>query len=223
MFLKEEQEEYDMHVSKKKVAGITLLVLALLATIGGAYALYTGTATQKQNTFSISAGKSDDTDAGEILEPNWVAANAADLQPNMQHIAKDPSLKSKVEYEAWVFMRLEIPVLTGRKSGDTTDQIYEAVAIDDLNTTDWELIKSTPSTTAGTNSVYIYGYKTPLAAKVESSKLFTSFSIPNFTQVNESSTGSGKYTDSIDVSASMISTDGTLTLTTAAQQLGILP
>ena len=53
MFFKEEQEEYDMHVSKKKVAGVTLLVLALLATIGGAYAVYTLSANDLQRIEGI--------------------------------------------------------------------------------------------------------------------------------------------------------------------------
>ena len=203
---------------KKKII-FAVLAIMLLATIGGAYALYTGTASKQENTFSIAAGSSDDSSAGTIEEPHWDETNATDLQPNNQNIPKDPKLKSNVDYKAWVFIKVEIPVLSGRKDGDTVDTVYDAVTIDDYDLANWKLIKKTESHTLGTNSVYIYGYKTELAAKASTTPLFTSFSVPNFTKVNE--TAGGKFTDSIDVSGAMISSDGTLTLDTAAAQLGL--
>ena len=203
---------------KKKII-FAVLAIMLLATIGGAYALYTGTASKQRILLVLQTGSSDDSSAGTIEEPHWDETKATDLQPNNQHIPKDPKLKSNVDYKAWVFIKVEIPVLSGRMDADTTDKVYDAVTIDDYDTTNWELIKQTKSTTLGTNSVYIYGYKTELAAKASTTPLFTSFSVPNFTKVNE--TAGGKFTDSIDVSGAMISSDGTLTLDTAAAQLGL--
>lgn len=193
---------------------VTMLTAALaMSVIGGAYSYYSGTAKQVQNNFNIVAGQANQIDnAGTVQEPNWNQEKAKDLQPG-QTVKKDPKVTSNVDYESWVFMKVEVPTLTAQKSGDTTDKVYDAVTFS--KNSGWTEIKSTPSTKAGTNSVYIYGYDTKLAAHGTTTTLFDSFTVQDFTKV------AAGLTDSIDISASLIQTTGNATLDAAAQALNL--
>ena len=76
------------------------------------------------------------------------------------------------------------------------------------------MIKSEKSDTAGTDSQYTYGYKDKVAAKGETSALFTEFTVPDFTKTEA-------LKDSIDISGRMIQTEGYATLAEAAAALGL--
>lgn len=192
---------------------VTMLTAALaMSVIGGAYSYYSGTAKQVQNTFNIVAGQKDQANAGTIVELNWNQEKAKDLQPG-QTVKKDPKVTSNVDYESWVFMKVEVPTLTAQKSGDTTDKVYDAVTFS--KNSGWTEIKSTPSTKAGTNSVYIYGYDTKLAAHDTTTTLFDSFTVQDFTKV------ATPLSDSIDISGTFIQTTGNATLDDAAQALNL--
>ena len=194
---------------------VTMLTAALaMSVIGGAYSYYSGTAKQVQNNFNIVAGQVNQKDnAGTVQEPNWNADNAKDLQPG-QVVSKDPSLTSNVAYESWAFATVEIPTITAQKNGDTADQVYDAV-IPNFDTTNWTLIKSSVSKKAGTNSVYVYGFKKKLPAGGATGTLFTNFTVQNFTKVATA------LSDSIDISGTFIQTTGNATLDAAAQALNL--
>lgn len=200
-------------MKKSNKVKITLATAALMiGVIGGAYSYYSGTAATKENTFNIVAGSKDQTDAGTIEEPNWNPEDAKDLQPG-QVVTKDPKIQSNVDYESWVFMKVEVPTLTAQKEGDADDKVYDAVTF--TKNDGWTEIKSVPSTVAGTNSVYIYGYDTKLAAHGTTTTLFDSFTVQDFTKV---ATG---LTDSIDVSGTLIQTTGYETQDAAATALNL--
>ena len=194
---------------------VTMLTAALaMSVIGGAYSYYSGTAKQVQNSFNIVAGQVNQIDnAGTVLEPNWNANNAKDLQPG-QVVSKDPSLKSNVAYESWAFATVEIPTITAQKNGDTADKVYDAV-IPNFDTTNWTLIKSSVSKKAGTNSVYVYGFKKKLPKGGTTGTLFTNFTVQDFTKV------ATPLSDSIDISGTFIQTTGNTTLDAAAQALNL--
>lgn len=194
---------------------VTMLTAALaMSVIGGAYSYYSGTAKQVQNNFNIVAGQANQKDnAGTVQEPNWNADNAKDLQPG-QVVSKDPSLKSNVAYESWAFATVEIPTITAQKNGDTADKVYDAV-IPNFDTTNWTLIKSSVSKKAGTNSVYVYGFKKKLPKGGTTGTLFTNFTVQDFTKV------ATPLSDSIDISGTFIQTTGNTTLDAAAQALNL--
>lgn len=194
---------------------VTMLTAALaMSVIGGAYSYYSGTAKQVQNNFNIVAGQMNQKDdAGTVQEPNWNADNAKDLQPG-QVVSKDPSLKSNVAYESWAFATVEIPTITAQKNGDTADKVYDAV-IPNFDTTNWTLIKSSVSKKAGTNSVYVYGFKKKLPKGGTTGTLFTNFTVQDFTKV------ATPLSNSIDISGTFIQTTGNATLDAAAQALNL--
>ena len=194
---------------------VTMLTAALaMGVIGGAYSYYSGTAKQVQNNFNIVAGQMNQKDdAGTVQEPNWNADNAKDIQPG-QVVSKDPSLKSNVAYESWAFATVEIPTITAQKNGDTADKVYDAV-IPNFDTTNWTLIKSSVSKKAGTNSVYVYGFKKKLPKGGTTGTLFTNFTVQDFTKV------ATPLSDSIDISGTFIQTTGNATLDAAAQALNL--
>ena len=202
-----------MGFSKKTKAAV-LAGAMTLGVVSGAYAYFSGTAETKSNVFNIVSGQSDQVDtAGTILEPGWNPANAVDLEPG-QEVTKDPSLKSNVEYQSWVFLQVEIPAVTAQKKGDLSDQVYDAVVLNGIDGSKWEKIKEAVSEEPGTDSVYIYGLKNPLDAGAETPKLFTSFTVQDFTK-------SEAVSDSVNVSGRMIQTTGQPTLNAAAATLGI--
>ena len=190
-----------MGFSKKTKAAV-LAGAMTLGAVSGAYAYFSGTAETKSNVFNIVAGQSDQKDtAGTILEPG-------------QEVTKDPSLKSNVEYQSWAFLQVEIPAVTAQKKGDLSDQVYDAVVLNGIDGAKWEKIREDISGEPGTDSVYIYGLKDPLAPGAETPKLFTSFTVQDFTKLEAVS-------DSVNVSGSLIQTTGQPTLDAAAATLGL--
>ena len=109
---------------------------------------------------------------------------------------------------------MEIPAVTAQKKGDLSDQVYDAVVLNGIDGSKWEKIKEAVSEEPGTDSVYIYGLKNPLDAGAETPKLFTSFTVQDFTK-------SEAVSDSVNVSGRMIQTTGQPTLNAAAATLGI--
>lgn len=207
------RKEIFMGFSKKTKAAV-LAGAMTLGAVSGAYAYFSGTAETKSNVFNIVAGRSDQKDtAGTILEPGWNPANAVDLEPG-QEVTKDPSLKSNVEYQSWAFLQVEIPAVTAQKKGDLSDQVYDAVVLNGIDGAKWEKIREDISGEPGTDSVYIYGLKDPLAPGAETPKLFTSFTVQDFTKLEAVS-------DSVNVSGSLIQTTGQPTLDAAAATLGL--
>ena len=100
------------------------------------------------------------------------------------------------------------------KKGDLSDQVYDAVVLNGIDGAKWEKIREDISGEPGTDSVYIYGLKDPLAPGAETPKLFTSFTVQDFTKLEAVS-------DSVNVSGSLIQTTGQPTLDAAAATLGL--
>ena len=96
-----------------------------------------------------------------ILE-NFNAGAAIGLKPG-DVVAENPSIISYVNYSTYGYIRVKIPTISACKDGDNgVEHVYDLFT-PDWNTTDWVLVRSTISKTAGTPSEYIWRYKTPLA------------------------------------------------------------
>ena len=183
---------------------------AMALSVFGAYSAFTSVTDTKVNTFNIVAGE-DGAQAGTIVEPNWDEENAKDMLPK-KTVAKDPKVVSDAAYETWVFLTVEVPAFQATLNG--TADVYDAVIPNFNADGKWTLVKSEKSSTAGTNSCYTYGYKDKVAAKGETTSLFTEFTVPDFTKTEALS-------DSIDISGRMIQTEGYATLAEAAAALGL--
>ena len=192
----------------KVKAGVIAGAMAL--SVLGAYSAFTSVTDTKVNTFNIVAGE-DGAQAGTIVEPNWDEENAKNMLPR-KTVAKDPKVVSDAEYETWVFLTVEVPTFEATLNG--TADVYDAVMPNFNTDGKWTLIKSEKSSTAGADSRYIYGYKDKVAAKGETSSLFTEFTVPDFSKTEALS-------NSIDISGRMIQTEGYVTLAEAAEALGL--
>lgn len=210
-----------MKISNKIKAGIVAGALAL--SVLGAYAYFSAITEVKNNEFSIVAGEKDKNVTGAIVETEWdreVAADpnyAKELQPG-ETITKDPAVKNVTEYDAWVFVTVKVPALNARKESDVEDKVYDAVVPefkDDGHGGKWKLIKSTVSTSAGTDSEYTYGYTDIVESGATTETLFDTFTVQDFTKVDSA------LEDSIDISGKMIQSVGYEDLDSAATALGL--
>lgn len=180
--------------NKKKKVAIAAAALALVGLIGvgGAYAYFSGQSKVVENQFSYVAGEQDKDGIITIVEPEWNPEDAKDLEPAEQ-LTKDPYVHSDAEYEAFVAMKVVMPKIDGEvaEGVDTTEAFINL----DWNTTDYTLLAKEDTADA---VVYYYGYNTKLAAKSDTSKLFTTMEFNKFTKIAEAGS------DSVDVSAAVI-------------------
>lgn len=176
---------------KKKLLAITG-VIGAICLVGGAYALFSGTAETKQNTFSIVPGQEQEVGAVEIIEPNWDASNAVNLEPG-QLVAKDPYAKSKADYESYIVIAVTIPKVSGKVG--TTDGKYETFSLVGLDTSNFELLDTDVN---DARAIYYYGYKSVVTAKGQTTPLFTKIQVTNFSLL------SSKVEGTVDVDAYMI-------------------
>ena len=202
-----------MKLNKKNAVVLTGLLGA--ATIAGTVAYYSGFTQTEENQFTIVAGEKNQSGAGTIEEPSWNPDDATDLQPNAT-VPKDPSIKSNLEYDAWAFIKVEMPTVSAQVEGDNADKVYDAFDYI-YNSNDWILIStenSGKSDTAGTDSVYIYAYKNPLAAGGQTTTLFDEMTVPDYTKLLNGLEGS------VDITGYLIQTEGFASYTDAAKELG---
>ena len=179
-----------MQNKKKKVAiAAAALLCAGVIGVGGAYAYFSGQSEVVENQFTYVAGEQDKEGIVQIVEPDWNPENAKNLEPG-ETLAKDPYVHSDAEYESWVAMKVVIPKVNG-DAPDTTEAFINL----DWNTTDYTLLATEDNADA---VVYYYGYNTKLAAKADTSKLFTTMEFNKFTKIVEAGSGS------VDVSAAVI-------------------
>ena len=192
-------------------------ILACGGAVGGAYALYTGYSETTENQFTIKAGKLDETNSdkvGVIEEDLWDKTNAEDMMPN-QEVAKNPKFISNAEYEAWCIMKVAVPAETMKIGGEETASVYDMVSLEGLDTTNWTLLKEQKSDTAGTDSVYYYGYNTTISKGESTSELFTSIKVPDISELESN------VSDTVDVSAQIVQAEGYETIAEAFAVLGI--
>ena len=159
-----------MKLSRKNA--IIAAGLLSASALTGTMAYYSGYTTKKANEFTIVAGKKNQDDAGEILEPNWNPDNAENLQPNGS-FPKDPQLKSNIKYDAWAFIKIEMPTIKAQIEGENEEDIHDCFNYE-INE-DWVLIHSEntgKSDSLSKDSVYVYAYTRPLPPGETTTPLF---------------------------------------------------
>ena len=158
---------------EKRKTIMAAIVLLLIFFIGGAIAYFTDTKTVT-NTFTIGNVEI------EVLETNWVAANAQNLMPG-QTVSKNPKIHNKsTTNSAYVFMKVVAPCSTGENDtqGNPTPvrELFPYTA-----NSGWYLMTASPACSSGTiERLYAYGTNsamTELAANGNTPTLFDSVTL----------------------------------------------
>ena len=196
----------------KYFMGVTMPILAAVCgiclTAGGVYAFFSGKAETVNNRFEIAAGSMNEDGAISIEEPLWDVTDedgdgipdaAQNLQPGSV-VNKNPSVKSRVEYDGWVVMRVTMPkTLAALEKGQTPakTEVFDLIS---LNETDFVLLDSV--TDGEDFSQYYYGYKRILKAGASTEDLFGKIRVKDFAVVKEAFAGSvdidAKITQAVD-------------------------
>lgn len=114
--------------AKKKMIAGAFTGLALIICAGGAYALFSARAAQKNNAFSIVVGEKDQDGGIEIIEPKWNPDDPEhkDMEPG-QITTKDPYVQSNVAYDGWIVIKVSVPKVLSKMEKDDPLSYIEAV------------------------------------------------------------------------------------------------
>ena len=203
-------------MKKKQKALIAGGILSCLL-IGGTVALsaYSGRTDKIENTFNLVEGQKDQNGAETILEPTWDSTGnvtaAAGLTPN-QIVPKDHYIRSNVDWAAWAFMKVEVPVFT-----EAPNAGKETATLLNLNADGkWTLISDI---TSGDTRTLIYGYNEILpgnnSTKAEEDRAKTSSLFDSF-QIADGISLDNAYTWSIKVTGTLVQFQGYENITDAA-------
>lgn len=180
---------------KKNTMLISAAVLSMALGITGAYAYYTAQTKTVENTFNIVAGGGESGDAVGTVEEVFDPISAKDLEPRAT-FKKDVKIDSNVDYSSHAYLFVTVPNINARLKDQTAKEYQDAVTLD-INTLNWELVKSTKGD-GSTPSKYLYRYKSVLAADAATESLFTTATVPDFVECEA-------LAGTIDVTGYMIS------------------
>lgn len=196
-----------MFMKKKKLLIAAGLLLGMLSLSGLALSSYSGKTDTVENTIFLVQGEKNQENAGAILEPGWDASGgpiaAAGLALN-QMVQKDPYIRSDVDWPAWAFIKVEIPILT-----EAPNTGKEAVSLLNLNADNkWTLISDVSTEETRT---LIYGYNEILpggnSEKSEDERAKTSFLFDSF-QVAGDISLTEPYQGHIRITGKLMQSDG---------------
>lgn len=153
-----------MKKKSKKILAIIVAAFAIIIT-GGVIAYLTDTDTAT-NTFTVGAVSID------LTEDNWNATNAQNVVPG-QVIAKDPKIANTGSNSAYVYLKVEEPVVNLSAGG--TGPLFTYTA----NTTNWTQLSTS---TSGSTKTTVYYYKTALASGSTTQALFNNVTVAGFDQ-----------------------------------------
>lgn len=152
-----------MKKKTKKIVAIIVAALAIIVT-GGVIAYLTDTDTAT-NTFTIGAVSID------LTEDNWNATNAQNVVPG-QVINKDPAIDNTGSNSAYVYIKVEEPIVNMRAGGTGPLLTYS------INT-GWTQLKTS---TSGATKTTVFYYNTALAAGNNTPSLFNNVTVAEFDQ-----------------------------------------
>ena len=131
---------------KRKLTIALLTVAVSLSTCFSVYpvlaqaAVITGTSAKKQNLLSNSQCI--------VYEPHYNADDSQNLTPGTT-FSKDPYIQSSAKYDAYCFVRVEIPTANftlddgSSVATDTVKMLYNGK--EGINTSEWKTVKEIPS------------------------------------------------------------------------------
>ena len=152
-----------MKKKSKKIIAIIIAALAIIIT-GGVIAYLTDTDTAT-NTFTIGAVSID------LTEDNWNATNAQNVVPG-QVINKDPAVDNTGSNAAYVYIKIEEPVVAQSAGGTAPLVTY-------TTNTGWTQLSTN---TSGSTKTTVYYYTTALASGASTTALFNNVTVSNFDQ-----------------------------------------
>ncbi len=191
-------------------------------------------------------GEPDDLNGDGIIDDNdkpdtngdGIYDSAEDLEPG-QKVLKNPSVVSNVNYESWVIMRVNVPVVTGRRSDETSCTRHDSVILCKNGIS--EQSEPEPGYKLGddavllskyqqdSQTVYYYGFLEPLESKDkenhETATLFDYFRVQDFSEVEVNNSDGRTATptgEGLDISAAMIQTANIKDIYEAGKELGVL-
>lgn len=162
--------------NKKKIA-IMSAALAGVAMVGGVFAYFTDTESAT-NTFTLGEIEID------LLEENWVEANATNLVP-MQTIAKDPVVKNVGTNDAFVFLKVEVPyanVITANAEGVKQAKADTELFNYTIDSANWIEVGAPTKANGVVTHIYAYakdGVMQTVTKDASTSALFSSVTVAN--------------------------------------------
>ena len=155
-----------MKKKRKNMVIIIISIVIVLLITGGIYAYLTDT-DQKTNVFTQGSVKI------SITEPNWNQTNGQDIRPG-NVINKDPQINNIGKNDAYVYMRVEQPLVEQMTGANGPLFSYTA-------NSGWTLLKSEECANPP-KVISIYYYNTALAKNTSTTKLFNNVTVQNFGQ-----------------------------------------
>lgn len=153
---------------------IAVTVLAVFAASAGMTGAYLARSTEKLNNV-ITRGSIE----VKVTEPEWVEANGRKLTPGSV-IAKDPTVVNTGKNEAWIFLKVQIPmkeiVLVDAKTKKKQEPA-KAELFSFSSTENWKLVKKSAE---GEWVNYVFGYRFPLEAGKKTDPLFREVTLVNY-------------------------------------------
>ena len=147
----------------KKILSILIAAFAIIIT-GGVIAYLTDTDTAT-NTFTVGSVSI------ELTEANWNATNAQNVTPG-QVINKDPAITNTGNNSAYVYLKVEEPIVALSAGGSASLISY-------TKNSGWTQLST--NTASGIKTTVFY-YNNALAAGTSTSKLFNNVTVAEFDQ-----------------------------------------
>lgn len=191
---------------KKKIVTLALVIALLAIVVAGASLAYFTDTQSAENVFTMG-----NVDI-ELDEPDWTDPTnpiGEGAKPGIEYL-KDPYIKNVGDTDAWVRMRVEISDYTVLKAAADKYGVDLLDMFANLAPADWAVRDGEQPVvdTAKDTITYTYYYTTLLEPTAETSRLFTSVTIPaQFTQEDLEDLGTddeGKLKFTITVSADAI-------------------
>lgn len=134
--------------AKKTIKIATIASIIAVMTAGGAFAYFSSRSETKVNTFTITEGQKNGK-GGQINEPDWDnntdpnndgkhddghdddgdgVPDIDEMTPD-QFFVKDPSITNTTQYDAWAFIKIDVPVAQAVLNGQDTKEYYELVSV----------------------------------------------------------------------------------------------
>ncbi|MGL4282075.1 MAG: hypothetical protein ACRCSI_00015 [Eubacterium aggregans] len=148
---------------KKMAKGITVIALLAIIAVGATLAYLSTTTDKLENKFTSTSNIK-----GKLTETNW-DKNAAEKYTPGQVLEKNPVVDLTASNEpAYVAMALDFKGLNTTMS---QTEFAQYCTINDLNTTDWELIAKSA------NGSELYAYKSIVAAGASTNAIFQNITV----------------------------------------------
>lgn len=226
--------------NRKRFAIIAAAVLGTLTAVGAIYAAFSAIGTAAENTFTLQAGESegrienDEKKGTGVVETEWpkedkdgngIPDQAENLQPGAV-VPKNPKFVSPLTYDAWIAMKVEVPVALFQLKGEEEAAVHDCVTLKELNQDQkWELLYEKQAEAEGEKSVYYYAYKETIAAKAEGAEkggetgyLFQSIQVPDIISLPAGENGIG-FSGSVSVTPYALQAEGYETALSAKEML----